>query len=91
MNQVRQELFDTAQQVRGFNCGQDRFQVSGLCVQRYFVFIFIFSVIVIIFEVMGLRAVLTICFFLCDVHLFISIECDCYLFMYFFCEGILDV
>ncbi|XP_069971280.1 bromodomain adjacent to zinc finger domain protein 2B isoform X7 [Penaeus vannamei] len=26
MNQVRQELFDTAQQVRGFNCGQDRFQ-----------------------------------------------------------------
>ena len=32
MNQVRQELFETAQQVRGYNCGQDRYQVSdGLC------------------------------------------------------------
>ncbi|KAK3859096.1 hypothetical protein Pcinc_023641 [Petrolisthes cinctipes] len=26
MNQVRQDLFETAQQVRGFNCGQDRYQ-----------------------------------------------------------------
>ncbi|KAG0717821.1 Bromodomain adjacent to zinc finger domain protein 2B [Chionoecetes opilio] len=26
MDQVRQDLFETAQQVRGFNCGQDRYQ-----------------------------------------------------------------
>merc|ERR1711913_27389 len=26
MEQVRQDLFETCQQVRGFNCGQDRYQ-----------------------------------------------------------------
>lgn len=36
MNQVRQDLFETAQQVRGFNCGQDRYQVSVCLVKELF-------------------------------------------------------
>lgn len=27
MDQVRQQLFETSQQVRGYNAGQDRYQV----------------------------------------------------------------